>query len=102
MIAGNAAYYSRNFCNETHHQNHRPRGVELMEFNGRMAKAFGEYVLSNLLLILLCLAVALILFSNLTERFATPIAPEKLAKLSRWILPLVGLMIIAQLIDYLV
>lgn len=57
--------------------------------------------MSNLLLILLCLGAALILFVNLTERFATPMSAEKLAKISRWILPLVGLLIVIQLVRYI-
>ena len=56
--------------------------------------------MSNLMLILLCLGIALVLFVYLTERFAAPMPPEKLAKISQWIWPLVGLMIVIQLFRY--
>ena len=53
--------------------------------------------MTNLIIILAVLFASLFLFINLTERFAKPMEPEKVAQLSRWILPLVGLLIVIQL-----
>jgi len=36
----------------------------------------------------------------LGERFAKPMEPEKLRKVTRWIMPLVGIAIILQLLRY--
>jgi arginine exporter protein ArgO len=56
--------------------------------------------MGNLLLILGVLLVSLVLFTQLTERFAKPMDPAKVAQISRWILPLVGVVIVLQAIRY--
>jgi cadmium resistance protein CadD (predicted permease) len=56
-----------------------------------------EFRVGNLLLILGILFVSLFAFIYLTERVAKPMDPEKVAKLSRWIIPLVALSILIQL-----
>ena len=53
--------------------------------------------MGNLLLILGILFVSLFAFIHFTERVAKPMDPEKVAKLSRWIIPLVALSILIQL-----
>ncbi|WP_373083112.1 hypothetical protein [Zhongshania sp.] len=47
--------------------------------------------MTTLLSVLAVLAIALIVIIPLIERFAPKANPEQQAKLSRWILPLVGI-----------
>lgn len=55
----------------------------------------------NLLLILGILFVALIVVIPLLERFAKPQDDEKISSMSRWILPLIGLLAVMQLVMYM-
>ncbi|WP_157976738.1 hypothetical protein [Parahaliea mediterranea] len=56
--------------------------------------------MSNLLVILLLVFAGVALMVVLGERFAAPADPEKMAKLRRWLIPLVGLMLVLSLVDY--
>lgn len=56
--------------------------------------------MNNLLLLLLFIFGGVALMVVLGERFAKPMEPEKVAKLSRWIIPLVAVAIIVQMINY--
>lgn len=56
--------------------------------------------MNTLLLLLLFIFAGVALMVVLGERFATPMEPEKLRKISRWILPLVGLAIVLRMLDY--
>lgn len=58
--------------------------------------------MSNLLLVLLGIFAGVALMVVVLERFASPMEPERLRRLQRWILPLVGLMLVLSLIDYYV
>ncbi|GAB3286976.1 hypothetical protein [Parahaliea aestuarii] len=56
--------------------------------------------MNNLLLILLLIFAGVALMVVLGERFAAPADPEKMARLRRWLIPLVGLMLVLSLVDY--
>jgi len=58
--------------------------------------------MSNLLLVLLGIFAGVALMVVVLERFASPMEPERMRRLQRWILPLVGLMMLLSLIDYYV
>ena len=51
-----------------------------------------------LLLLFIFGGVALMVF--LGERFASPMEPERMARLQRWLLPLVGLMLVLSLLTH--
>ena len=54
----------------------------------------------QLLFVLLVLFAALALLVVLGERYARPPSPEQLARFRRWILPLVGALLVLSLVDY--
>ena len=56
--------------------------------------------MNNLLMLLLfiCGSVALMVF--LGERYARPPDPERMARIRRWLVPLVGIMLLLSLLDY--
>lgn len=54
----------------------------------------------NLLLLLLLLFAAVGLMVVLGERFARPANPEQLARLRRWLIPLVGLALVLSILDF--
>lgn len=56
--------------------------------------------MNTLLLILLFIFGGVALMVVLGERFAKPLEPEQLQKITRWILPLVGLSIVLAMIRY--
>jgi hypothetical protein len=56
--------------------------------------------MNNLLLILLFIFAGVALMVTLGERFAGPADPEKMRKLQRWFMPLVGLMLVLSLLKY--
>lgn len=58
--------------------------------------------MTNLLIILLCIFGGVGLMAVLGERFAKPADSQRMAQLSRWVWPLVGLMLVLSLIDYYV
>ncbi len=53
-----------------------------------------------LLVILLCVFAGVALMVLLGERYAKPMPAEKMARLQRWIMPLVGLMLVLTMIKY--
>ena len=55
--------------------------------------------MSTLVLLLLFVFAGVALMVVLGERFAKPADPEKMARLSRWIYPLVGVSILLALLD---
>ena len=55
----------------------------------------------NLILIIVLLFAALTLVVTLLEKYGSEPSPEKLQRLSRWFMPLVGLAIILQGIKYM-
>ncbi len=56
--------------------------------------------MSNLLLMLLLIFVGVALMVVLGERFAKPADPQQLRKLQRWILPLVGVVLLLSLLKF--
>lgn len=56
--------------------------------------------MNNLVLILLFIFGGVALMVVLLERFGSPIEPEKMSRLSRWIMPLVGLMLVLSVLKY--
>ena len=56
--------------------------------------------MGNLLIILFFLFLGVALMVILGERFGKPMDPEKIRKLQRWFLPLVGLMLVLSVLRY--
>ncbi|MEP5763231.1 MAG: hypothetical protein ABJ308_01490 [Halieaceae bacterium] len=56
--------------------------------------------MNTLFMLLLFIFAGVALMVVLGERFAKPMEPEKMQRLSRWILPLVGLAIVIQMFRY--
>jgi hypothetical protein len=56
--------------------------------------------MNTLLLLLLFIFGGVALMVVLGERFAKPLEPEKMQRISRWILPLVGVAIVLQMFRY--
>ena len=56
--------------------------------------------MSNLFFLLLLIFAGVALMVVLGERFAKPADPARLGKLQRWLIPLVGLMLVLSLADY--
>lgn len=56
--------------------------------------------MSNLLMILLLIFGGVALMAILGERFAKPADEQQMAKITRWIYPLVGLMLVLSALDY--
>lgn len=56
--------------------------------------------MSNLILLVLLIFAGVALMVVLGERYAQPMEPEKLRKLQRWIMPLVGVMLLLGLLDF--
>jgi cadmium resistance protein CadD (predicted permease) len=56
--------------------------------------------MNSLFLILLFVFGSVALMVVLGEKFAKPMEPEKMQKLSRWIIPLVAISIVIQLIYF--
>jgi hypothetical protein len=54
----------------------------------------------TLVLLLLFIFGGVALMVVLGEKFAKPMEPEKLSKITRWILPLVGIGIVLQMLRY--
>lgn len=56
--------------------------------------------MNTLFMLLLFIFGGVALMVVLGERFAKPMEPEKLQKVTRWILPLVGIAILLQMLRY--
>ena len=56
--------------------------------------------MNNLLLLLLLIFAGVALMVLLGERFAKPAEPLRLARLQRWLWPLVGVALVLSLLDY--
>ena len=56
--------------------------------------------MDTLLILLLFIFSGVALMVGLGERFAKPMDPEKMQRLSRWIIPLVALALVIQLFRY--
>lgn len=54
----------------------------------------------NLMILLLLLFTAVALMVILGERFAKPSSPEQMARLRRWLIPLVGAALVLSIIDF--
>jgi len=42
------------------------------------------------------------LMVTVLERFASPVSPQRMRQLQRWLIPLVGLMLVLSLVDFYV
>ena len=58
--------------------------------------------MNNVLLILLLIFGGVALMVVLGERFARPADPQRMRQLRRWLMPLVGVMLLLSLIDFYV
>lgn len=58
--------------------------------------------MDNLLKLLFFLFIAVFLMVFFLERFGKPMEEEQQAKLARWILPLIGILLVVQLIRYMI
>lgn len=56
--------------------------------------------MNNLLFLLLLIFAGVALMVVLGERFAKPADPQRLARLRRWLWPLVGLALVLSLLDF--
>ncbi|MEH6516557.1 MAG: hypothetical protein V7742_07740 [Halioglobus sp.] len=56
--------------------------------------------MNNLMLILLFVFAGVALMVLLGERFAKPVDPQQMQKISRWIMPLVGLSLVLSAFKY--
>ncbi len=56
--------------------------------------------MNTLLLVLLLIFGGIALMVVLGERFAKPADPQRLRQLQRWLLPLVGLMLVLSLVQH--
>lgn len=56
--------------------------------------------MDNLFKLLFFLAIAIVVMVLVLERFGKPVDAEQQAKLSRWILPLCAILVIASMIKY--
>ena len=56
--------------------------------------------MNNLLLILLFIFGGVAVMVVLGERFGSPVDPERQQQLRRWIMPLVGLMLVLSLVKF--
>jgi len=57
---------------------------------------------NNVMLILLLIFGGVALMVVLGERFAKPADPQRMRQLRRWLMPLVGVMLVLSLIDFYV
>jgi hypothetical protein len=55
---------------------------------------------NNLAMLLLMIFAGVALMIVLGERFAKPADPERMQQLRRWLIPLVGLMLVLSIADY--
>jgi hypothetical protein len=58
--------------------------------------------MSNVLLILLFIFGGVALMVVLGERFARPADPRRMRQMRRWLIPLVGVMLLLSLVDFYV
>ena len=58
--------------------------------------------MGNLLLLLMCIFGGIALLAFVLQRFAKPMEPDQVQRLSRWIYPLVGLSLLLALLRYYV
>jgi hypothetical protein len=56
--------------------------------------------MNTVLLLLLAIFGGVALMVVLGQRFAKPADPEQMRKLQRWLIPLVGLMLVLSLFDF--
>ncbi len=56
----------------------------------------------NLLIILGCLFLGLLILVPLAERFGKTQSPDTMRSMSRWVIPLVALLLILQILKYYV
>jgi hypothetical protein len=56
--------------------------------------------MNNLLLILLLIFGGVTLMVVLGERFARPVDPARMQRIRRWLMPLVGVMLLLSLLDF--
>lgn len=56
--------------------------------------------MNTLILILLLIFGGVALMVVLGERFANPADPERMRQLQRWLIPLVGLMLVLSLLNF--
>lgn len=56
--------------------------------------------MNNLLMLLLFIFGSVALMVFLGERYAKPADPERMARMRRWLVPLVGVMLLLSLLDF--
>ncbi len=56
--------------------------------------------MNNLVMVLLLIFAGVALMVVLGERFASPADPERMRQLRRWLIPLVGLMLVLSVADF--
>ncbi|MCB1729349.1 MAG: hypothetical protein KDI21_02620 [Halieaceae bacterium] len=58
--------------------------------------------MADLILVLLAVFAGLALMVTVLDRFASPVSPQRMRQLQRWLVPLVGLMLVLSLVDFYV
>ena len=58
--------------------------------------------MTNLLLVLLAIFGGVALMVTLLQRFASPVDPQRMRRLQRWLIPLVGLMLVLSAVEFYV
>ena len=58
--------------------------------------------MADLILVLLAVFAGLALMVTVLDRFASPVSPPRMRQLQRWLVPLVGLMLVLSLVDFYV
>jgi len=51
---------------------------------------------------MLAVFAGLVVMVTVLERFASPVSPQRMRQLQRWLIPLVGLMLVLSLVDFYV
>lgn len=65
-----------------------------------LRRAGREKIVNNLVMLLLMIFGGVALMVILGGRFAKPVESEQMRKLQRWLLPLVGLMLVLSLVTH--
>ena len=58
--------------------------------------------MTKLILVLLAVFAGVALMVTVLQRFASPASPQRMQRLQRWLLPLVGLMLVLSLVNFYV
>ena len=78
----------------------RPNNLDGFAYLARGVTAEGVFQVQNLLVLLACIFAGIALMVVVTERYGKTGDAETTARLRRWILPLVGLLLVLSALNY--